>query len=534
MLTILLVDDEEEIREGMARSIPWEELGFSKPVTAENGIDALELADVLRPDIIISDIQMPFMDGLEFIESASKILPTTKFLVFSGYDYFEYAQRAISLKVHSYLLKPFSREELIVVLEKVKQAIEEEKAERLNIERLRQQFNGSISVFRENFLVSCLNGLLDNESIAQKQKEFGFLEQVNFRLILFEIHESPLTIELTNRSLLLIAEKDIAFEKIEGIEEPILFFYGDYLVWLSMKATDNQILQLTNDICATMASLNSLTLAGISQRHVTFSELKNMCLEAQSALDFSSHLDQQLSFAMLAEDIPHQNMLTFLNVSKVESRKLENLLKYGDKEKLNHFAIQLFEHAQERKLNRFEYTAFLSEWVGVLSRACFSNETEAAHQLLFRLTEEMASKVGLSFDEGYRWFKDCCYQVSSILQQEIQQSSKGMVMQSLHYISENFKEPGLTAESLSQYLHLNPAYFSVWFKKHTGETFVNYLTKKRVEEAKILLENTEDKTYIIAEQVGYTEANYFSYVFKKATGLSPTKYRKTFASKELL
>ena len=107
-------------------------------------------------------------------------------------------------------------------------------------------------------------------------------------------------------------------------------------------------------------------------------------------------------------------------------------------------------------------------------------------------------------------------------------------MQSLHYISENFKEPGLTAESLSQYLHLNPAYFSVWFKKHTGETFVNYLTKKRVEEAKILLENTEDKTYIIAEQVGYTEANYFSYVFKKATGLSPTKYRKTFASKELL
>ena len=534
MLNILLVDDEEEIREGMARRIPWQQLGFFKPITAENGIEALELAEKLRPDIIITDIQMTFMDGLEFIEQATKLLPASKFLVFSGYDHFEYAQKAVSLKVDKYLLKPFSADDLAKVLCEIKEKMEEEKAERLNTQRLQKRFEENISIFRDNFFISCLNGLNETERVLQQQRDFNLPEKISCRLVLFEFRGNYELTEASDRPFLSLAVKDIAIEQIRVFEEPLVFSYGENLVWLPISVTDEQITQITNEICATITSLGSLILAGISKRHLALIELKNAYIEAQSALDFSSHLDQRTTFAMIADDIPHHGSSISLNASDVEVRRLVNVLKYGDVEKISMCAKELFQQAQKQNLNRFEYTAFLSEWVGVLSRNCLLNETSEGETMIFRLSREMESKVGLPFEEGCRWFIDCCCQVSKILQKDIHQSSKGQIMQGLHYIAENFNDPDLTADSLSHYLHLNPAYFSVLFKKHTGKTFVSYLTEKRVKEAKELLENSDDKTYIIAEKVGYTESNYFSYVFKKATGHSPTRYRKLYTSEESL
>lgn len=521
MLKVLLVDDEEEIREGMARGINWTELGFERPLTAENGVEALDLAEKYRPDVIITDIQMPLMDGLDFIEQASKLLLVTKFIVFSGYDLFEYAQKAVSLKVDKYLLKPFSAADLVKVLTELRAKVEAEKAELLNIQQLQARFTASIPVFRENFLISCLNGLIDEASIKRQQKDLGFSEQLSYRLVLFELHEGT----LDNHSLLAMAVKDIAAALINDQEEPILFFYGEYLLWLSVKASDDVIQQVTNEICAKMTSTGTLTLAGISQRSRELSHLNTAYHDAQLALDFSSHLDQRRDFSLMADDIQSGNP-TPVMVSEVESRRLVNALKYEDVEKISTLTEEIFKVPADRGFNRVEYRAFLLEWVGVLSRNCRVNEEEAQPELVLRLTQELESKVSLPFEEGRRWFTQCCVEISQILQQDMQRSSKSQIMQGLDYIAIHFQDPELTAESLSSYLHLSPAYFSVLFKKYTGQTFVAYLTEKRVAKAKELLIHTEEKTYLIAEQVGYPEPNYFSYVFKKATGESPTRYRK--------
>lgn len=169
---VLLIDDEAEIREGMAARIPWKELGFIICGTAENGVEALELAEKNHPDIIITDIQMPFMDGLTFIQKAQKMLPLSKFIVFSGYERFEYAQKAISLHVTEYLLKPFSSQDLIEVLIHTKNEMNQEKQQRRNLELLQKQFQENLPLLRQNFLLSCLSGLVTEESIIQQSASF--------------------------------------------------------------------------------------------------------------------------------------------------------------------------------------------------------------------------------------------------------------------------------------------------------------------------------------------------------------------------
>lgn len=524
MLKVLLVDDEEEIREGMARGIDWHSLGFEAPMTAENGVEALEIAEKQRPDVIITDIQMPLMDGLDFIEKASKMLLVTKFIVFSGYDLFEYAQKAVSLKVDKYLLKPFSAADLGAVLTQLAEKIQQEKDELLNMQRLQERFAASIDVFRENFLISCLNGLIDQASIKRQQKDFGFSEALSYRLVLFELHPQQSEKE-QNRSLLSLAIKDIAQESIQDQEAPILFFYGEYLLWLAVKTPDESLQRITNEICAKMTSTGTLSLAGISQRAQELSQLNRAYHEAQLALDFSSHLDQHTEFSLMADDIQNGNPTPVL-VSEVEARRLVNALKYGDETAIKELATEIFQVPVEGGFNRIEYRSFLVEWVGVLSRNCTPNGEAEQPELIGKISQELESKVSLPFEEGCRWFAAWCVQVSQLLQQDMQQSSKGQIMQGLDYLKEHYADPELTAESLSNHLHLSPAYFSVLFKKYTGQTFVAYLTELRVAAAKELLEHTEEKTYLIAEQVGYPEANYFSYVFKKATGASPTRYRK--------
>ena len=127
---VLLVDDEEDIRVGISRKMDWESLGFSLVGEAENGQEALELAEQLRPDVVLTDIRMPFMDGLELCRILTRSLPAARFVLFSGFDDFEYARQAISIGVDRYLSKPITKKALLDVLEELKEKIEGERANR--------------------------------------------------------------------------------------------------------------------------------------------------------------------------------------------------------------------------------------------------------------------------------------------------------------------------------------------------------------------------------------------------------------------
>lgn len=148
---ILLVDDELEIRDGMIQKLDWHQLGYDVAAAAENGVEALEKADQVQPDVIMTDIRMPFMDGLEFIEKVIERLPAVKIIVFSGFDDFEYAQKAINLGVEEYILKPISAKQLEESLIKLKKKMDEELARKRDIAILRRSYEESFPILREQF-----------------------------------------------------------------------------------------------------------------------------------------------------------------------------------------------------------------------------------------------------------------------------------------------------------------------------------------------------------------------------------------------
>ena len=158
---VLLVDDEEDIREGISRKMDWLGLGFSLVGEAANGQDALELAESLRPDVILTDIKMPFMDGLELCRILTDRLPAARFVVFSGFDAFEYAKQAIQMNVVEYILKPINADELSAVLRRLKDQLDRERAERRNVELLRSRYTENLPVLRELFYANLLDGHIE-------------------------------------------------------------------------------------------------------------------------------------------------------------------------------------------------------------------------------------------------------------------------------------------------------------------------------------------------------------------------------------
>lgn len=173
MYKLVLAEDEEDVREGVIGQIDWERYGFEIVEQAENGREAADAIDRLLPDVVVTDIQMPFMNGLQLAEWIRSHHPNTKIIILTGYDEFEYAQKAIKLQIDEYILKPFSSQELIEVLLKVRATIEAEIAEKENVFVLSEHYRKSLPVLREQFLSSLISRRLRTDEITEKSTEYG-------------------------------------------------------------------------------------------------------------------------------------------------------------------------------------------------------------------------------------------------------------------------------------------------------------------------------------------------------------------------
>lgn len=173
MYKLILVDDEEEVRKGMLRKIDWAGYGFEIAGEAENGYEALTVAEKTPPDVVVTDIKMPFMDGIELSEALSKKYPTVKIIILTGFDEFEYAQKAINLNVVEYILKPIASKEFTELLDKVKKGLDEEIAQKENVEALRKHYEESLPILREKFLSSLITSRLTDAEFLEKNNSYA-------------------------------------------------------------------------------------------------------------------------------------------------------------------------------------------------------------------------------------------------------------------------------------------------------------------------------------------------------------------------
>lgn len=529
MYKLILVDDEEDVREGVSQEIDWHAHGFEVLAKAENGKEALDLVERLRPDVVVTDIRMPFMDGLQLAEAVRRQFPATRIIILTGFDEFEYAQKAVKLHIDEYVLKPFSAVELIDALGKVKARMDEEAAHRENNQLLRESYRKSLPVLREVFLSSLLNRGLEKEDILAKAAEYGV------QLIGSEYLVALVCLDQKNKEeqhILLFAVKNIAEEQLTLGECPgLVFLHNDQVVLLLRKEQDREdrlerlFQSVGEEIRRSVEKYLGVTVTvGVGTVVRELTELPYSYEEAEVAVDYKSILgNNRLIFICDVEKQPRDSV----RFDERKEHELVRCIKMGTLPELYQAVEELFAEVTDGNVSLQDYRIYLLEIMTTILKT--AQRADLDMDQLFggqaRLLAEITSFN--SVQEARDRIIDLCEKIMGGIANGRTHTYKRLVDQAIAYTLKNYQSPDISIHKVCAELHISPGYFSSIFKRETKTTFVTYLLQLRMEKAKELLRTTDLKTFEIAERVGYSDANYFSFCFRKHVGQSAKEYRSS-------
>ena len=524
---IILVDDEEEVRKGIIRKINWETLGFEVVGDAENGQDALEKIEQFDPDVIMTDIRMPYMDGLELTAKIRQKYPSMKVLIFSGYDDFEYAQQAIKLNVTEYILKPVNVEELTEILTRVRENLDREIEQRRNLDLLRESYLKSLPILRELFLNELINGN-GGEDIEKRLKEYeidlsGARKWVT-AVVAIEPEAGPLS---HHQELIPISVRRLIEDNLKPYCRTAVFAVSEGLALIAAiddDKTQTAFIDQLGDICKECRRILEVTVTiGIGHSSQSLEELGPSYQSAVDALGYKAIVGTGSTIYINDMEPVSRGKL---QLDAKEEAELIAAIKFGGKEKIEKMVHQITAHMEDAKVHVRQQEIYMMSVVNTLMRLIQQYDLNSAEVLHVSERYQDIPDAMQNRDEFEEWLIHASLRISELMGRERDNTAKRMIMDAKQYIQENYQNPDLSVEMVCRQLHLSPAYFSTMFKKETGQTYVGYLTELRLDKAVEFLNTTDDKTYIIAQKVGYQEQNYFSYVFKKRFGVSPTRFRQ--------
>lgn len=517
---VLLVDDEEDIREGISRKMDWLGLGFSLVGEAANGQDALELAESLRPDVILTDIKMPFMDGLELCRILTDRLPAARFVVFSGFDAFEYAKQAIQMNVVEYILKPINADELSAVLRRLKDQLDRERAERRNVELLRSRYTENLPVLRELFYANLLDGHIEPGTERERAARLDIDLQGEEWAVGLAYIGSDRRDALSTLSVQKLLEESLTADRCR------LTLYNDWvavIVSLTESFTIYDLIRVLDRVCTLAASYLGLTLTvGVGAPCKELSGMARSAAEARTALEYRSMVGRGQVIYIGDLEPDGGQVLTF---EEADERTLTAAVRLGSEQEVRDAAAALAGKIREANPSAGQYNLFLMELVTHLMKMTRRSGVgvEEVFGTGFSLPIQDSALPSLEELEG--WCAERYLRLWTLIRRRQTDSAGQMVETAKEYIRQHYAESDLSVEKLCAYLHLSSTYFSTLFKRETGTSFTAYVTTVRMEAAAEAIRGTEEKTYLIAQRCGYEDPNYFSYVFKRHFGVTPTKYR---------
>ena len=529
MYKLLLVDDEPEICEGLQKVVDLEALGFAVVGTARSGMQALEIAEVEKPDVVITDIRMPILDGLSMAARMKKTLPTVRFIVLSGYDDFEYARKAIELTALRYLLKPISSREIAAVLAEVRQILDDEFLRARDIDRLRASFTASLPLLREAVLTSMATGTGSLGALLESAARYGMdLDGAAFALALARWPRDPEAgsgLFAGDPELLSFAIENIASEVLSGRARHHLFHFGGMLAILLLPESGGLegLSQAADVLEETRASvqrfLNVQAHIGVSAVVPELSMLPECASQAQFALSQAA-LDAE-GRVLCYTDIAPAGHGDMPQADEQLLRALKNSLRLGNAQLSESLLGSLFEPiGAEMPLH--VYRAFLLEIIALLLRTAQA----------MRLTDASLYKVldGLMqcppAAEARRRLSSVVRTCTEAADESRATASQQLSRQAIALIDAQYMREDLTIDGICRQLHISASYFCALFKKETGKTFLGYLTDLRMEKAMDFLAKGGMKTSEIAQQVGIADPSYFSYIFRKHFGIPPSQVRR--------
>lgn len=525
MYQVFIVEDELLIRQNIRHIV--EELGspFSFCGEAADGEIALSMMQDMMPDILLTDIRMPFLDGFELIRHARKMIPWLKVIIISGFGDFEYAKRAISLDVDSYLLKPVRAAELTEELNKAAARIEQEKIQKdLPGGYDRDEVEEAL---RQHYLRQLLFSGTGTAELLEKASSLGLdiIRSFYRTLILHfecEAQNKPLLQKLLRPELVRQDARLYMFQQPDRLT--VLFFDNDP-EQLSEKIYRfvGIVRHTVMDICPTVTAVMSVEaerLSAVAGAYAAAADLLDKAgtyfagrivdagdtvqLVAESAgLSVPTENDfyQKLKY-MAPDDVP-----AFLDdmLNGPESDKYDSMLiRYHTLIKILKTAVQIIQDANP-EADRKDVAQKLSESADIFTA---SGSREA-----FRACAEKLLRASLRPAPGNSAYLKHNYVIS----------------RAEEYVRQNFCSPDITLISVADYIHMSPAHFSTVFSQTVGKPFIAYLTQLRIDKAKELLVSGDMKLADVAMEIGYNEPNYFSHVFRKSEGISPKEFRNRYS-----
>ena len=517
---VLLVDDEEDIREGISRKMDWLGLGFSLVGEAANGQDALELAESLRPDVILTDIKMPFMDGLELCRILTDRLPAARFVVFSGFDAFEYAKQAIQMNVVEYILKPINADELSAVLRRLKDQLDRERAERRNVELLRSRYMENLPILRELFYANLLDGRIEPGTERERAARLDIDLQGEEWAVGLAYIGSDRRDALSTLSVQKLLEESLTADRCR------LTLYNDWvavIVSLTESFTIYDLIRVLDRVCTLAASYLGLTLTvGVGAPCKELSGMARSAAEARTALEYRSMVGRGQVIYIGDLEPDGGQVLTF---EEADERTLTAAVRLGSEQEVRDAAAALAGKIREANPSAGQYNLFLMELVTHLMKMTRRSGVGVEEVFGTGFSLPIQDSALPSLEELEDWCAERYLRLRTLIRRRQTDSAGQTVEAAKEYIRQHYAESDLSVEKLCAYLHLSSTYFSTLFKRETGTSFTAYVTTVRMEAAAEAIRGTEEKTYLIAQRCGYEDPNYFSYVFKRHFGVTPTKYR---------
>ena len=522
---VLICDDELDVVDAIIAKLDWEAMGYEIPQHASNGIEALERCETFKPDILMTDINMPYMNGLELTKEVKKTYPNMKVIIFSGYDDFEYAKEAIHLSCEEYILKPIDKEELKKVFERIHGVLDTEVDERTNILKLESYYKDSLPALQESFLSALIEGNILEEQISSDLVNYD-LHFKGPKYVVIVMHASNSRVpEGMTHMLCNLQVRKIAENKCKNFDE-VIFSYLSNTCAIANIENEDQIIELTDVMdrfCRLVyTSTKVVVTVGIGQVVDSLSQLPVSYNSARKAVTYRVLYGRGKAI----------NIKEVAPLEKEEVKDLEDInlldvfkqVRLNDAVTLKKVVHTFVEKNQSHMENMQDYRFFVLDIMTALYKFAKNNHVSTIE--LFSDEEDIyqfASRIEKN-DIEETLFNQCLH-LQKLLNERRNTSSKSFVIKAKEYANDNYGDETLSVETICRELGVSAAYFSTVFKKETGQAFIQYLTDIRMQKAASLLCEKDMKTYIIAKQVGYNDPNYFSYVFKKKFGVSPSKYK---------
>ncbi len=532
MYKIFLVDDEVIVRHGIRDCINWEQTDFVFSGEAPDGEFALPLIMEIKPDILITDIKMPFMDGLELSQVVRKNMPWVKIIILSGHDEFGFAREAMRIGVTEYLLKPVTASDLLESLEKVKALIISEKKERENAEKIKKQLAENAPLFRDKFLSELLLGMVPPVEVIDNCERLNINIISKFYIVAILELEMPkkaasggeygeynevLQAETLIDNIVSTNSEIIKFRRMLG--EIILIIKGDSsqnmeeIAYSLAQSLKYEVERKTS--CILGISIGSVRerIQGITQSYKEADEIKNYRYiygkrKILGINDIKSDMGSKKDFI------------------KIDMNNTYDFLKCGLKSDIHFFVDKFIDNLNEIEMKSPIYIHYLFMDV-VISASRFIQELGGEIENLIPWSKNLESFVA-SIDSIEKFGELTEYTLNKILEfrdTRVEKKYDSIIKKAKEYIHNNFANSNISLISVASYVNVSPSHFSTIFSQEAGENFIEYLTKVRVKKAMELLKTTSLKSSEIAYNVGYNDPHYFCYIFKKAIGITPKEYR---------